>query len=94
MVWCVLCSMAGCSLCYGIVLVCSMCYGMLCPLGCVAWYVHCAMAWFWFESNDSPLPCHNHRPACPNNTLTPEMKMKGMTNILIINDANSVTAKM
>ena len=58
---------------------CALCYGM-------AWYVLCGMAWFRFESNDSPLPCHNHRPACPNNTLTPEMKMKGMTNTLIINE--------
>ena len=34
-------------------------------------YVQCGIAWCRFESNDSPLPCHNQRPACPNNTLTP-----------------------
>ena len=37
----------------------------------MAWYVQCGIAWCRFESNDSPLPCHNQRPACPNNTLTP-----------------------
>ena len=37
----------------------------------MAWYVQCGIAWCRFESNDSPLPCHNQRPGCPNNTLTP-----------------------